>query len=164
MLRFLLIISRWAATNPVFIMLNIIIGSASMARLRDSVFEAFWWFVPCLFVILADLSSGIHSAKTRGERVRFSGAARRTVNKMTCYLCWIIFCVGISKNFHSEKICLAGMAIVFLIEGVSFINNLLEPKGIHLSLRNIIRVFGKRKGFDGLEEIIENNEDNENKR
>lgn len=160
MLKLLLYISRLAATSPLFIFLNVIVGSAAMVRLQDSIYEAFWWFVPCLFVIFADLSSGIHSAKTRGEKIRLSGAARRTGNKIVCYLCWIIFCVGVSKNFNNHTICLAGMAFVFLIEGISFINNILEPKGIHLSLRNIVKVFGKRKGFDGLEEIIERNDEN----
>lgn len=159
MLKFLLTISRLAATSPMFIFVNILLGSSVMARLQDSLYEAFWWFVPCLFVILADLSSGIHSAKKRGDNVRFSSAARRTGNKIVCYLCWIIFCVGVAKNFNNHTICLAGMAFVFLIEGISFINNILEPKGIHLSLRNIIKVFGRRKGFDGLEEIIERNDD-----
>lgn len=160
MFKILLTISRLAATSPMFILVNILLGTAAMSRLQDSLYEAFWWFVPCLFVILADLSSGIQAAKKRGESIRFSSAARRTGNKIVCYLCWIIFCVGVAKNFNNHTICLAGMAFIFLVEGVSFINNILEPKGIHLSLHNILKVFIRRKGFDGMEDIIEKNDEN----
>lgn len=144
--------------NPLFVMLNAILGATALAYLEKTAWETFYWFVPCMFVILADLTSGIRSAKYRKEDIRISTAMRRTINKVFCYFAWIVCCVALNERYHTEMCAWVGMGLIFGIEGFSFVTNLLEPHGLKLSLKNILKVLGKKKNLEGLEEIVERKE------
>jgi len=51
--------------------------------------------------------------------------------------------------------------MVFLIEGVSFFTNLLEPHGLTISIKGILKVAGDKHNLKGLENVIEKKEDND---
>lgn len=133
-----------------------------MLYLQELAYQALLWFLPCCFVVLADLVAGMQAAKFRGERVTFSTACRRTVNKALCYIAWILFCCCLDKQYGANWPAWLGMGFVFFVEGCSFIGNILEPKGYVLSIKGILRVIGTRHNADGLEEIVEKKDDGDN--
>ena len=56
-----------------------------------------WFAVLGLVLIVADLRFGIMAARHRGEKVRYSRAGRRTINKMVDYICWIFVAAAIGR-------------------------------------------------------------------
>ena len=141
--------------HPLSVLLSSLIGATALAVLQDNVIDAIGWFIPCLAIIFADLMAGCHAAKFRKEEIRFSTACRRTVNKIVCYGSWIITCVALNYKYGTHLMAPTGMAIIFLIEGFSFFTNLLEPKGLQLSWRGVLRIVGKKHNLEGLEDVIE---------
>lgn len=138
------------------IVLSSLFGAAAISYINATLTEALMWIVPVLFVVGADLGAGIRAARYRGERVRFSTASRRTLNKVFCYGCWIFTCVALNERYETEWCAWFGMGIVFLIEGLSFISNILEPHGVKLSPRGIMKYIGSKFFHsEGLEDIIE---------
>lgn len=141
--------------NPLVVFTHSLIGGALIAYVQDVAIEALYWFIPCCFIIIADLISGINAAKHREEEVRISGAMRRTINKTVCYLAWIIVCVTLNERYETEWIGRIGMSLVFLIEGTSCISNWLEPHGYTISLKGILHTVGERHNLDQLENVVE---------
>lgn len=141
--------------QPLFVLLSSILGGAVIAYVNDVAIQALYWFIPCIFVIVADLASGIRSARWRKENIRISGAIRRTVNKFICYFCWVVVCVGLNRNYNTELWSGFGVGLVIVIEGLSFITNLLEPHGIKLSIKGVLKIIGGKINVDGLEGVIE---------
>ena len=148
--------------NPLMVLLSSLIGTAAAYHLRDTAVESLYWFIPCLAVIIADLSAGIKAAHFRGESVRFSGVLRRTGNKCMCYVSWIICCVALNERYSTSMCAWVGMGLVFFIEGISFFTNILEPHGIKLSMSAVLKLIGSKLHVDGLENVIEQNRDNAN--
>lgn len=141
--------------DPLVVLLHALLGASFMIYFEDAVYQAVLWFIPCAFVILADLVSGIRAARYRKESVRMSSALRRTLNKCLCYVSWIIVCVGMNKQYGTHWVAWVGMGAVFLIEGISFFSNLLEPHGLKLSVTGILRVIGGKFHVDNLDDIID---------
>ena len=144
----------------VFVILQSAIGTLALAYLQDAATQALLWFCPCLAIILADLAAGVTAARRRGETVRFSSAARRTANKTVCYLAWVCACVALNKAYGTGWLAPAGMGVVFLVEGLSFISNILEPHGYRINIRALLGIIGKRHNIDGLGEAIEKQDNN----
>ncbi len=142
-------------THPVLLSAQALAGSMLIIYLRDAALQAFLWFLPCAFAIAADLATGIHAAKFRNEKVSWSTALRRTINKVVAYLSWVLFAVTAGLQFGHSWCCPAMMAAVLLIEGMSIISNWLEPKGIRLSWKGVLAVIGHKASLDGLENVIE---------
>lgn len=140
--------------NPLFVFLNSLMGATAIAYLQNTATQTFLWFVPCFFIILADLVAGVRASKFRGEEVKISTALRRTGNKVLCYFSWVVCCVALNERYSTEKCAWVGMGIVFLVEAISFISNILEPHGIQLSVKGILKIVGKKTNHEGLEEII----------
>ena len=141
--------------DPVMVFLSSLVGTAVAYYLQNTALQAFYWFIPCLAVIFADLVAGIKAAMFRGETVRFSGAMRRTLNKCMCYASWIICCVALNERYSTSLCAYIGIGIIFIIEGISFVSNLLEPHGIKLSIKGILKIIGSKSHIDGLEDVIE---------
>lgn len=53
-----------------------------------------------IILILADLFLGIKTARKRKEKVRKSGAWKRTINKACNYLLWILIAYSFGKLFR----------------------------------------------------------------
>lgn len=147
--------------NPLMVLMSSLMGATATFYLRATAVEAFLWFIPCVAIIIADLAAGIKAAHFRGETVRMSGAIRRTLNKSFCYISWIICCVALNERYSTEMCAYVGMGMVFLIEGVSFFTNLLEPHGLTISIKGILKVAGDKHNLKGLENVIEKKEDND---
>ena len=62
-------------------------GSVFMSGFMDFIEPLKWFMLLALILIIVDLRFGIAASKKRGERIRFSRAGRRTINKMVDYLC-----------------------------------------------------------------------------
>lgn len=144
--------------NPLVVVLHAILGAGLMLYLQDAAYQAILWFIPCIFVILADLIAGVQAARFRKERVSFSTGCRRTINKALCYIAWILMCVCLNKQYESSWPAWVGVGFVFFVEGCSFVGNILEPKGYSLSIRGLLAMIGKRHNAEGLEDIVEKNQ------
>ena len=154
---------KWILTiankTPV-IVLSSLFGAAAISYINATLLEVCGWLVPVVCIVLADLGAGIRAAKARGEKVRFSTAARRTFNKLFCYACWIFTCVALNERYETRFVTFVGMGIVFLIEGLSFLTNVLEPHGLKISIPSLLKLIGKKVNVEGLEDVIEK-KDNE---
>lgn len=146
-----------ALNNPAVVVAHTVISAGLIAYLEDAAYQSLLWFFPCILVILADLVSGIQAARFRGERISFSTACRRSINKTLCYIAWIMFCVCMNKQYESDWPTWLGMGFVFFVEGCSFIENILEPKGYSLSIKSLLALIGRRHNAEGLEDIVEKN-------
>ena len=144
-----------ALNNPLVVLLHSVLGAAFLCYLEDAAYQAVLWYLPCLFVIAADIFAGIPAARYRGEKITFSTFGRRTVNKMVCYFCWVLMCVCLSQNYDSTRPLKLGMAVIFLLEGASTIGNWLEPKGYIFSMKGLLKLIGRRHNAEGLEDIVE---------
>lgn len=141
--------------NPLVVLAHTVLGASLMLYLQDVAYQSLLWFLPCVLVIIADLVSGIQAARFRNERISFSTACRRTVNKALCYIAWILACVCLSKQYEGNWPAFLGMGFIFFVEGCSFVGNVLEPKGYALSIRGLLTFLGRRHNAEGLEEIVE---------
>lgn len=140
--------------NPLVMVLSSLFGAGAIGYLDAALGDVIKWLIPVIMIILADLVTGVSAAKARGEAVRFSKGARRTINKLMSYSCWLICCVALNQCYGTHWIAWVGMGAVFLIEGISFFSNLLEPHGLKLSVTGILRVIGGKFHVDNLDDII----------
>lgn len=116
------------------------------------------WLIVAVVLVLGDLRFGIMAAKKRGEKVRGSRAARRTINKLVDYICWISIAWVLGGSFG----CIFGvpllpaivMLVVCAIEMSSIVNNYLEYKDINKRL-NLFRALAKLFRRPEIEDILE---------
>ena len=124
------------------------------------------WLVLAVPIIILDLLYGIRAAKYRGEKVRWTTAIRRTVDKAVGYVMWCAAAVMIVQLFEVEWLDKAILGLVYGNEFISVIANYLETKGITLSvgaLWNLIFRKGAEKvgvevSKEELEEVIKKEE------
>ena len=116
------------------------------------------WLVVALVLILADLRFGVAAAKVRGEKIRGSRVARRTVNKMVDYICWISIAWVLSNSFGKVLDIPLVVAIVMLvicsIEISSIFDNYFEYKGLNKRF-NTWKFISKIFKISAIEESIE---------
>ena len=113
-----------------------------------------------IILILADLRYGLKAARKRGEEIRRSRAWRRSLNKLVDYLCWLsIFGITFGKDFGVPIISYIVLAIIYIIEMQSILDNYLEYKGLNkkISLWKLFRSIFKKAEAD-IEEAIEDSE------
>lgn len=117
------------------------------------------WLVLAVPIIVLDLLYGIRAAKYRGEKVRWSTAIRRTVDKTVSYVLWCAAAVMIAQLFEVAWLDKAILGLVYGNELISVLGNYLETKGITLSvgaLWNLIfRKAGEKVGVEVSKEEIE---------
>lgn len=142
-------------SNPKMLLLESSIGAMLIHYVENLVVDSMRFIIPTLFVIVADLVWGIQSAKKRRERVTFSSAFRRTFNKILGYSCWILFSAAMGLTYDYERLPLAMMSLVFIIEGCSCVNNILEKSNKQISITGLLKLIGKKTNHEGLEEVIE---------
>lgn len=90
-------------------------------------------------LIALDLLWGIRAARFRNEKVTFSRAFRRTMNKTVDYICWIVIAATISLAFDAKIIEWLILGAVMFNEIVSIIGNYFETNGIELSWAALYR-------------------------
>lgn len=113
------------------------------------------WLLLGMILVIADLRFGIMAAKKRGEKIRFSRAIRRTINKMVDYLCWVTLAEVCSMTFEiTIGVPVISMGMLFIIYGIeinSCVNNYLEYKGIKKKF-NFYKLVGKEELLDDVTE------------
>lgn len=142
-------------TKPSMVFSHTLLGMACMTYMADAVELAFKWFLPILFLIICDLASGIHCAKYRNEDIHFSQAMRRTGNKLLVYLCWVVFAVTAGMLYESNRFIAFAMSIIIFIEGGSCVSNLLEPRGLMLNWKAVMKWIGTKFNLGDMSDIIE---------
>lgn len=113
------------------------------------------WLLLGMILVIADLRFGIMAAKKRGEKIRFSRAIRRTINKMVDYLCWVTLAEVCNMTFEiTIGVPVISMGMLFIIYGIeinSCVNNYLEYKGIKKKF-NFYKLVGKEELLDDVTE------------
>lgn len=113
------------------------------------------WLLLGMILVIADLRFGIMAAKKRGEKIRFSRAIRRTINKMVDYLCWVTLAEVCNMTFGiTIGVPVISMGMLFIIYGIeinSCVNNYLEYKGIKKKF-NFYKLVGKEELLDDVTE------------
>lgn len=123
------------------------------------------WFIVAIVLITVDLRFGVEAAKQRGERIRISRAARRTVNKLVDYICWIsvawVLGGSFGKIFNIPLLVAIIMLLVCAVELSSIFDNFFEARGINKKF-NVWKFFSKLFKISAIEESIEDKtKDNE---
>ncbi len=158
---------------------NIINGATSVSLI--SVFWDFYrplllFIVLAIVLVLVDLRFGWEAAKKRkkdaekagreGEPVRFSRAGRRTLNKITDYICWVTLAGLFGQAFgHILGIPILSaliLLVIYVLELSSCFSNYFEAHGIKKKV-NLWGFFGKKLDIIQVEDINQNNEVNGNK-
>ena len=116
------------------------------------------WLVVATILILVDLRFGIEAARRKGEQVRTSRAARRTINKLIDYICWIsvawVLGGSFGKVFDIPLLVAIIMLVVCAVEVSSIFDNFFEARGINKKF-NVFKFLSKIFKLSALEESIE---------
>lgn len=139
-----------------------------MAAFTAPFVEAWQQLLPFLIFALVltftDLRFGLLAAKKRGEKIRGSRAIRRTLNKVVDFVCWIAitWCLWhtFSDALHIPILTIIVLAIIYLVELSSVIDNYFEYKGIttRISITKLLKkLFSKAHIEDVLEDAKQEN-------
>lgn len=139
---------------------NIISGA--MAAFTAPFVDAWEQLLPfvlfALVLTFADLRYGLLAAKKRGENIRKSRAVRRTLNKMVDFICWIAitWCLGhtFTTALKIPILTILVLAIIYLVELSSVIDNYFEYKGITKKI-SITKLLGKVFKKADIEDVLE---------
>ena len=148
--------------NPKILLIETTLGVTLLHYIEDVFGIACIYIIPTLCVILADLIWGIQAAKHRKERITFSSAFRRTTNKIIGYSCWVLFASSLGITYNYKMLPAIMMGLIFIIEGSSCLNNILEKRGLQISIKGILALIGRKTNHEGLEDVVEHKNTNQN--
>lgn len=143
---------------------NVLSGTTAtfLAPFVDGWQELLIWLLVAVVLIVVDLRFGIEAAKKRGENIRKSRAARRTINKFIDYICWISIAWVLGGSFGRifNLPLLPGITMigVCVIELSSIVDNYCEIRGIKKKF-NGWKFFTKVIKHPELEDCLEDKED-----
>lgn len=151
-----------------------IISSATSMGLLTTFWEFYRPLLPFLILavvlVLVDLNFGIAAAKRRKrnaikakqayEPVRFSRAGRRTLNKITDYVCWVTL-AGLFGHAFGNILGIPALAaiillVIYVLELSSVFSNFFEARGINKRV-NLWKFFSKKLDIIEIEETDKNN-------
>lgn len=131
------------------------IAATMMSGLMDFLTPLRWFMLLAFILIIADLRFGIEASRQRGEKIRFSRAGRRTINKMVDYLCWILLAGAIGKAFgipfDMPILPAAVLLVIYGFEINSCYGNYFEAHGKKVKV-NIFKYFGKKSDIIDMED------------
>lgn len=134
---------------------TVVEGSATVvliAFFHDAMREILPWLCLCIPFLVLDLIYGIRAARYRKDKVRFSTAIRRTVDKFVSYIMWVTAAVMMSSLFEVSWLDKVVLAVVYGNEFISIVGNYLETKGIELSFLGVWKlIIRKLTGKAGVE-------------
>ena len=127
--------------------------------LQNSIEVMVPWFFTLFAFVLADLAGGYYKAHKLLVHFAWSTAIRESLGKVTVYtagvLAFAMVDVAASGSMAIAKWC---CLLLCVVEGGSFVSNLLAPHGIKLSLKSILKILLKRSplgiGDDEADEIV----------
>lgn len=117
-----------------------------------------WLMLAALVLTLADLKFGVEKAKIIKEEVRRSRAVRRTLQKISDYVMWIIVAYTFDKAFISFSVDLLPFLILIIIYGIE-LESIFKNYGIARGKNLKINILGFFKKKTELIEIEEDNQD-----
>lgn len=143
------------------------------ATTSTGLLSTFWDFyrplvafiILAVVLVLADLKFGIEAAKKRKrdaqkagrkyESVRFSRAGRRTLNKITDYICWVTL-AGLFGQAFGQILGIPALAalillVIYILELSSCFSNYFEARGINKKV-NLWKFFSKKLDIIEVEE------------
>lgn len=103
------------------------------------------WLIVSFSVIICDLAFGVRKSLLMNEKVRFSGAIRRTMGKMVTYFAFV--CMVVMINIASGdkwNIDIYSCFFVCFIEFCSIVSNILKPKGYDFNVLKALGIFCKK--------------------
>lgn len=120
-----------------------------------------WLLILALVLTMADLKFGIAASKYRGEEVKKSKAVRRTLDKISSYILWIIlaytFGQAFGLPFGIELLPILMLLVIYGVELESIYVNYFASKGKNVRV-NILKFFGKKTDLIEIEEQKESEE------
>ena len=127
--------------------------------LQNSIEVMVPWFFTLFAFVLADLAGGYYKAHKLLVHFAWSTAIRESLGKITVYtagvLAFAMVDVAASGSMVIAKWC---CLLLCVVEGGSFISNLLAPHGIKLSLKSLLKILIKRSplgiGDEEADEIV----------
>lgn len=136
-----------------------------LVGLLDFFIWAKWLLILALTLTLADLKFGIAAAKARKEGVKKSKAVRRTIDKITSYIIWVIlaytFGQAFALPFGVELLPMLMLVIIYGVELESIYVNYFASRGKNVKV-NILKFFGKKTDMIEVEDE-KKNEDKDGK-
>lgn len=116
------------------------------------------WIIVALVLVVVDLRFGLQAARQRGEAIKRSRAARRTINKCVDYLMWIMLSYVIGKNFGDTlglpTLSYIMLAVVYAVELESIFANYFAAHGVHKRF-NVFKFIAAIFHAPAFEESIE---------
>lgn len=121
-------------------------------------------------LVLVDLNFGIAAAKKRKatakkkcepfEEIRFSRAGRRTLNKITDYICWVTL-AGLFGQAFGNILGIPALAaiillVIYVLELSSCFSNYFEARGIKKKV-NLWKFFEKKLDIIEIEDDVTDN-------
>lgn len=123
-----------------------------------------WLLILAFVLTITDLKFGIAASKYRKETVKKSRAIRRTLDKISSYILWVVLAYTFGQAFGLPfGIDLLPILILLVIYGVeleSIYVNYFASKGKNVKV-NIFKLFGKKTDIIEIE-IEEKEEENGN--
>ncbi len=148
---------------------TIVEGGATLglvAFFSEAMKQTLPWLVLAVPIVALDLLYGIRAAKYRGDKVRWSTAIRRTVDKTVGYVMWCAAAVMMSQLFERPCLDKIVLGIVYGNELISVFGNYLETKGFDLSISELYKLIfrkgaekvGVEVSKDDLKDVIKQKE------
>jgi hypothetical protein len=138
------------------------VTSVILSGMMDFLEPLKWFALLGLILIVSDLRFGIRAAKSRGERIRFSRAGRRTINKLVDYVCWVFLAAAMNKAFIPFAMPLLPGLVLLVVYGFeinSCYANYFEARGSNIKV-DIFGLFRKKTNIIEIKE--EDKSKNEN--
>lgn len=136
---------------------NVVNGVVVMvlSGFSDFLYPLRWLLILAGVIIIVDLRFGIKAAQVRGEKIRFSRAGRRTINKTVDYLCWTMLAGALGKAigepFGIPLLPALVLLVVFGFEINSCFSNYFESRGRKMKI-NIFDFFRKKTDIIDVKE------------
>lgn len=130
-----------------------VVTSVALAVLQDSVKTLIPWLMAITTIVVADLAAGLYKSYKLGIHISISLAGREFFGKLIVYSAIVLMLAMVdSVNGHDMPIAKVGCLMVFGLEAISIVGNLLKVRGVTLSFSAVIRLLAKRLlGFESDE-------------
>lgn len=114
-----------------------------------------WLLILAFILTMADLKFGISASKYRKEEVKRSRAVRRTFDKISSYVIWIIlaytFGQAFGLPFGIELLPIIILLVIYGVELESIYVNYFASKGKRIKV-NFLKFFGKKTDIIDIED------------
>lgn len=129
-------------------------GALASAFIVESLQHMISWLLVMLFVVFADLVSGLVKSYRTNEKIRLSRAIRDTLAKLVTYFA-VVVCAcftGIAAGGDGDIEKYACLLVV-LIEAISIFGNILKVHGYDLDFNKVVSLIVAKKIDVAREEI-----------